>query len=649
MEVKRFLKQFFVVFALIFSGVLGLSACGDPHAGMKVLVESEAGLVYEDERYSASLVIELDENQTVLPESDFTFTAKVEGGASNISREINVTPSDFTKVSVISNVYNPETQTATITLRPLAKTDNDFETFVTVSSAETSDVYERIYLNIVLPATGISAKGDTNLGGLPNVDYYGVPAGQTVSLDPEDIFEFAPKNATVPNLMYNVDGVEYESLDEVIIPARDAAQDGMISISAYSVDDPENENLRATVYLRVYEPLNVEDFTVTRNDILSEESLTELELVKNIQGANTNLAVLALNIAHHDGDGVIYELECEEGILDEVLAVEPKGETTNGLYTIYGLDSYASGFTIKAKAKFANISNSPVIEKEIKVYVVDYPKYILLNNDYEQVLPNFNVYSYYTGSARGTELKIDLSPFSAGKGQFRLSVVYDGGDSYQTTDEVLSNVWIKDSEASDDQAFTLLNLEDEDKVFESGTTLIMRLIDGNIMGKVKIRVYSVAVEENELIEQKLYREFDLTLGRGVEDFELSQEVIDPNTNTVYLQLSKIKDADMQSKEPIVDERILSFTVTPSNANKTDVTVRSLDESIIEIVDGVFKGEIYWYITEIVALKENDFVYVPFGKNNTLLKAKVLRIDKNVSTRTTPIPFKRLKKISSIAL
>ncbi len=586
MEVKRFLKQFFVVFALIFSGVLGLSACGDPHAGMKVLVESEAGLVYEDERYSASLVIELDENQTVLPESDFTFTAKVEGGASNISREINVTPSDFTKVSVISNVYNPETQTATITLRPLAKTDNDFETFVTVSSAETSDVYERIYLNIVLPATGISAKGDTNLGGLPNVDYYGVPAGQTVSLDPEDIFEFAPKNATVPNLMYNVDGVEYESLDEVIIPARDAAQDGMISISAYSVDDPENENMKATVYLRVYEPLNVEDFTVTRNDILSEESLTELELVKNIQGANTNLAVLALNIAHHDGDGVIYELECEEGILDEVLAVEPKGETTNGLYTIYGLDSYASGFTIKAKAKFANISNSPVIEKEIKVYVVDYPKYILLNNDYEQVLPNFNVYSYYTGSARGTELKIDLSPFSAGKGQFRLSVVYDGGDSYQTTDEVLSNVWIKDSEASDDQAFTLLNLEDEDKVFESGTTLIMRLIDGNIMGKVKIRVYSVAVEENELIEQKLYREFDLTLGRGVEDFELSQEVIDPNTNTVYLQLSKIKDADMQSKEPIVDERILSFTVTPSNANKTDVTVRSLDESIIEIVDGV---------------------------------------------------------------
>ena len=49
------------------------------------------------------------------------------------------------------------------------------------------------------------------------------------------------------------------------------------------------------------------------------------------------------------------------------------------------------------------------------------------------------------------------------------------------------------------------------------------------------------------------------------------------------------------------------------------------------------------------LIENDFVYVPFGKNNTLLKAKVLRIDKNVSTRTTPIPFKRLKKISSIAL
>ena len=67
---------------------------------------------------------------------------------------------------------------------------------------------------------------------------------------------------------------------------------------------------------------------------------------------------------------------------------------------------------------------------------------------------------------------------------------------------------------------------------------------------------------------------------------------------------------------------------------------------VELLEGISKGSIYWYITKIDGLKEGDIVLVPFGKLNSLTKAKVLRIDKNVSSQASPIPTSHAKEIYS---
>ena len=69
-------------------------------------------------------------------------------------------------------------------------------------------------------------------------------------------------------------------------------------------------------------------------------------------------------------------------------------------------------------------------------------------------------------------------------------------------------------------------------------------------------------------------------------------------------------------------------------------VKVADFAKVEI-DGEGK---FWYISKIADLKEGDFVLVPFGKNLAETKAKVLRIDKNVSSQASPIPFGRAKVI-----
>ncbi len=58
-----------------------------------------------------------------------------------------------------------------------------------------------------------------------------------------------------------------------------------------------------------------------------------------------------------------------------------------------------------------------------------------------------------------------------------------------------------------------------------------------------------------------------------------------------------------------------------------------------------ENTILWFINPFAELKINDLVLVPF--NNKLLTAKVLKIEKNLTTHTSPIPIKRAKEIHSI--
>lgn len=67
---------------------------------------------------------------------------------------------------------------------------------------------------------------------------------------------------------------------------------------------------------------------------------------------------------------------------------------------------------------------------------------------------------------------------------------------------------------------------------------------------------------------------------------------------------------------------------------------------VEILEGPFKGDKYFYIA-LGTEKVDSTVIVPLGKNNTPTKAKVLRIDKNISNMVAPVPMNRAKQVIKI--
>lgn len=69
-----------------------------------------------------------------------------------------------------------------------------------------------------------------------------------------------------------------------------------------------------------------------------------------------------------------------------------------------------------------------------------------------------------------------------------------------------------------------------------------------------------------------------------------------------------------------------------------------DYAKVEILEGENSGKIYWYKCKINNLQPDDLVIVPVGINNALVKAKVIRIDKNVSSQCSPVPSRHAKEI-----
>ncbi len=65
------------------------------------------------------------------------------------------------------------------------------------------------------------------------------------------------------------------------------------------------------------------------------------------------------------------------------------------------------------------------------------------------------------------------------------------------------------------------------------------------------------------------------------------------------------------------------------------------------VEVLADGKVCWYVTNIPLLKEGDFVSVPYGVLDTPTKAKVIRVDKNVSNQVAPISVSKAKEIYGI--
>ena len=66
-----------------------------------------------------------------------------------------------------------------------------------------------------------------------------------------------------------------------------------------------------------------------------------------------------------------------------------------------------------------------------------------------------------------------------------------------------------------------------------------------------------------------------------------------------------------------------------------------DFAMVEIIEGAEIGKKYWYIS-IAGIADNDLVIVSLRNEDT--KARVIRVDKNISSYASPVPIKVAKKI-----
>ena len=68
-------------------------------------------------------------------------------------------------------------------------------------------------------------------------------------------------------------------------------------------------------------------------------------------------------------------------------------------------------------------------------------------------------------------------------------------------------------------------------------------------------------------------------------------------------------------------------------------------AFVEILESIMKGNKFWYIVpKRLTVNAGDEVIVPLGLKNTELRAKILRIDKNVIEGQTPVPLRSAKYI-----
>ena len=72
-----------------------------------------------------------------------------------------------------------------------------------------------------------------------------------------------------------------------------------------------------------------------------------------------------------------------------------------------------------------------------------------------------------------------------------------------------------------------------------------------------------------------------------------------------------------------------------------------DFAKVEILEGSETGKVFWYISTIITLKVGDIVLVPLGKSNSITRACVVKIEKNISAHTAPIPSSHAKYIVKV--
>lgn len=569
-------KAFILGLMLCCFALLGLTGCGDPREGMEITLTGADDTTItqtEDGKMNVSITMGYDAQSNLTQQTQAKIVARVEGGNDSVSRRVDVVSSDATKIMCVENTFDNNLKTTTIVLQALCPTYDDNNIYIDFVCAETSDISKRVYVKIDLPAVGVSAKGGTGVSGDAGVMYYGVAAASNVSLDPYQLFSFTPAIATVPDLTYTVNGRSYDNLSSIQIPERDEISEGFLGLSVHSTSDPDNAEMQATVYLRVYENIDLESVYMTREDLLSTHGtpINQLELIKNQTVVGANEAVAQINYESSGVDDLKFDFNVSNGVLNNILAISQSDEHLNQ-FIVRGATLCTDGVDIEFSISFAGISNSPVYKTNLKVFVVDYPKSVLINGQSGSNLYVANVYDSYSGTARGTPVQISLTQFSVEKGKYRIEVVTNGGESYLTNEDVLNAVQIRIQ--GQNANYYLSDWDNEEGLeFESGQILLFTLTDSNVIGRVLLRIVSVAIDENDLFETALTRNFVLSLGKGVTDITLSTTAVDQNTHFVYLQI------DQYNAHGNYMSKTINYDVAPVLANKLDMTVASSNENV----------------------------------------------------------------------
>ena len=74
-------------------------------------------------------------------------------------------------------------------------------------------------------------------------------------------------------------------------------------------------------------------------------------------------------------------------------------------------------------------------------------------------------------------------------------------------------------------------------------------------------------------------------------------------------------------------------------------LQSADFVKVRFLEGPNSGDVAFYMCDI-SVGVGDIVVVPYGASSETIRAEVLRMDKNVLSDRSPIPFARAKKVLS---
>ena len=316
------MNKFYKVFCsllLVFGCTIGLFAgCGNPLDNVRISLQGET-ITEQDGVYYLNLVRDeaeqgaddedtpsTDDEENADGTTDETIdlnsavvTAIVEGVTGDIQDSVEWNwDSKFLAVEYL-NSKNTE-----VRISGLNPTTNG--TVVTVCSVESDKIYATLIVNVtVKPKSATVATNMTN---------FGIPVGQPYSLNPSELFEFYPRNATVPQYTFDIGGDIVYSNEEFTITTR--PQSGVVDIVAYPTnreDYTDEEFAALTVRMegvRVYTALTNENTYLSLYG--SSTETTELELVENTTQNNETLYINTPN-----GENVEITIRDPNGINDK--------------------------------------------------------------------------------------------------------------------------------------------------------------------------------------------------------------------------------------------------------------------------------------------------------------------------------------------